>query len=60
ITALNLLSGILIKRGHEVESATNGNQGIEVFEKKELDLVFTDLGMPGWQAARKSRVSMEG
>ena len=53
---LNLLSGVLIKRGHEVETATNGNQGIEVFEKKELDLAFNDLEMPGmsgWQAAEK-------
>jgi hypothetical protein len=38
---------MIIKRGHEVETATSGSQGIEMFENKELDLVFTDLGMPG-------------
>jgi PAS domain S-box-containing protein len=52
----NLLSAILKKGGHEVEPATSGDQGIEIFEKNEFDLVFTDLGMPGisgWQVAEK-------
>ncbi len=52
----NLLSDVLTNGGHEVETAPNGSQGIEIFEKKEFDLVFTDLGMPGmsgWQVAEK-------
>ena len=52
----NLLSDVLTQEGHEVETAPNGIQGIEVFEKKEFDMVFTDLGMPGmsgWQVAEK-------
>jgi len=52
----DLLSDILIKGGHEVEMASDGNQGIEMFEGKEFDLVLTDLGMPGmsgWQVAEK-------
>ena len=52
----NLLSDVLTNGGHEVETAPNGSQGIEVFEKREFDLVFTDLGMPGmsgWQVAEK-------
>ena len=52
----NLLSSILVKGGHEVETAADGNQGIELFKKKEFDLVFTDLGMPGmsgWQVAKQ-------
>jgi CheY-like chemotaxis protein/anti-sigma regulatory factor (Ser/Thr protein kinase) len=52
----NLLSAILKKGGHEVETAISGDQGIEIYEKKEFDLVFTDLGMPGmsgWQVAEK-------
>jgi CheY-like chemotaxis protein len=31
-------------------------EGIKLFEKKEFDLVFTDLGMPrmsGWEVAEK-------
>ncbi len=52
----NLLSAILKKEGHEVEIATSGDLGIEIFEKNKFDLVFTDLGMPGmsgWQVAEK-------
>ena len=50
----NLLADILIENGHQVETASDGNQGIEMFRKKDYDLVFTDLGMPemsGWQVA---------
>ena len=52
----NILSAILKKGGHEVETAPDGMQGIEAFKEKEFDLVFTDLGMPGmsgWQVAEK-------
>ena len=52
----DILSDILKKGGHEVEVVSDGSQGIEIFEKKEFDLVFTDLGMPGmsgWQVAEK-------
>jgi CheY-like chemotaxis protein len=52
----DILSHILIEGGHEVETANDGIRGIEMFEKKEFDLVFTDLGMPGmsgWQVAEK-------
>ena len=52
----DLLSAILTKGGHEVETASDGSKGIKLFQKKEFDLVFTDLGMPGmsgWQVAEK-------
>ena len=52
----DILSEILTRGGHEVEIAFDGIQGIEIFGKKEFDLVFTDLGMPemsGWQVAEK-------
>ena len=50
----NLLADILTESGHHVETASDGNQGIEMFKKNDFDLVFTDLGMPGmsgWQVA---------
>jgi len=53
---LNVLTSILTRSGHEVEDASTGEQGVELFEKKEFDLVFADLGMPGmsgWQVAEK-------
>ena len=51
-----LLCSILTTGGHEVETASDGSKGITLFKKKEFDLVFTDLGMPGmsgWQVAEK-------
>jgi len=50
----DILSAVLKKGGHEVETSPDGSEGIKMFEKKEFDLVFTDLGMPGmsgWQVA---------
>jgi PAS domain S-box-containing protein len=52
----NVLSVILEEGGHEVETAGNGIQGMEMFEREKFDLVLTDLGMPGmsgWQVAEK-------
>jgi CheY-like chemotaxis protein/anti-sigma regulatory factor (Ser/Thr protein kinase) len=51
-----LLYDILIKGGHEVETASDGSKGIETFKKKAFDLVFTDLnmvGISGWEVAEK-------
>ncbi len=50
-----LLSSILTMDGHEVVFAADGKQGMEIFKKREFDLVFTDLGMPGmsgWEVAQ--------
>jgi CheY-like chemotaxis protein len=43
----NVLSEILQDDGHKIEVAANGKRGIELLKKKEFDLIFTDLGMPG-------------
>ena len=56
VAVLNLLASILTMGGHKVETATDGTQGIRLFQEKKFDLVFTDLGMPGmsgWQVARE-------
>jgi PAS domain S-box-containing protein len=50
----NLLADILTDAGHQVITACDGNQGIEMFKENEVDMVFSDLGMPGisgWQVA---------
>jgi CheY-like chemotaxis protein len=50
----NLLSDILTEGGHQVITACDGNQGIEMFKENEVDIVFSDLGMPGisgWKVA---------
>ena len=52
----DLLCDILVEGGHEVESANSGFEGLELFKKKDFDLVFTDLGMPGmsgWQVSEE-------
>ena len=51
-----LLRDILTDAGHNVVMASDGSEGIEVFKKKNFDLVFTDLGMPGmsgWEVTEK-------
>jgi CheY-like chemotaxis protein/anti-sigma regulatory factor (Ser/Thr protein kinase) len=45
----------LLREGHEVVTATCGNEGIQKFRAGKFDAVLTDLGMPdvsGWEVAR--------
>jgi CheY-like chemotaxis protein len=42
-----LLERILAKAGHRVFRALSGEEGIEIFNKGPVDLVISDLGMPG-------------
>jgi len=51
----DVLSRMLIAKGHQVEVAADGEEGIAQFKKQPFDLVFTDLGMPklsGWEVGR--------
>jgi PAS domain S-box-containing protein len=51
-----LLKDILTDGGHTVEFTPDGRKGIELFQLKKFDMVFTDLGMPGmsgWQVAEQ-------
>lgn len=51
-----LLYDVLVSGDHEVEVASDGKQGLKLLERKEFDLVFTDLGMPemsGWEVAKR-------
>lgn len=38
---------ILKREGHEVQSAINGSEGIDLYRKNPTDLVITDILMPG-------------
>ena len=52
----NLLGDILNRLGHEATTASNGQEGVELFKSMKHDLVFTDLGMPGlsgWEVAHQ-------
>ena len=43
----DILTDILETVGNEVVSAVDGPSGLEVLRKVPVDLVFTDLGLPG-------------
>ena len=42
-----LISDVLAGYGHNVETASDGQQGIQVFDKQLFDVVITDIRMPG-------------
>lgn len=43
---LMMLKKMLEREGHEIQTATNGKEGIELFEKGKPDLLITDIIMP--------------
>jgi YesN/AraC family two-component response regulator len=43
---LQMLKKMLEKAGHEVSLASNGREGMDLFEKASTDLVITDIIMP--------------
>lgn len=55
-TNLHILQVFLKKLGHEVLSAENGREAVEVYEQARPDLVLLDIMMPvmdGFEAARQ-------
>jgi PAS domain S-box-containing protein len=58
VGAARLLSIILKAIGHEVQTASNGQEAVERGRAFEPEIVFMDIGMPvmdGYQAARRIR-----
>ncbi len=50
----------LEEKGLEVEVAINGEEGLDLLEKKDFDLVVLDISLPGidgWQVLEKMRSS---
>lgn len=50
-----VLDQLLTQSGHNVFKASSGEEGLKIFHKGGIDLVFTDLGMPGmsgWEVAK--------
>lgn len=53
-----LLCDILQSEGHQTVAVDNSLKGLELFEKEDFGIVFTDLSMPeisGWEVADKLR-----
>ena len=44
---LQLIYQALTRFGHNVETAVNGQEGIEKFDGGDFDIVITDIRMPG-------------
>ena len=44
---LQLIRQALTRFGHKVETAVNGQEGIEKFDDGNFDIVITDIRMPG-------------
>ena len=55
---VSVMRDALTREGHDVTTATGGNEGIQKFRRGTFDAVLTDLGMPdvsGWEVARVVR-----
>lgn len=54
----SILQKLLSLKGHEVTAVSSGAEALELLDRQEFDVVFTDLGMPemnGRQLARAVR-----
>ena len=56
------LSFMLRREGYEVEVAADGNEGVDVFERRGADLILLDLmlpGIPGTEVCRTIRLKSQ-
>ncbi|MDA0746972.1 MAG: response regulator [bacterium] len=42
-----VVTKVLEMRGHEIAQATDGEEGVHIYQRAPADLVITDLKMPG-------------
>ncbi len=59
---LRMIATVLEKRGHTVETATDGEEALALAEKRPPDLLITDVMMPrmdGWSLVRHLRARPE-
>jgi two-component system cell cycle response regulator DivK len=52
----NMLSRRLIRRGHEVTMAVDGQEGIDMARAEKPDLILMDMSLPqvdGWEATKQ-------
>jgi CheY-like chemotaxis protein len=52
----DMLSRRLVKRGHEVVIAVDGQQGVDLASSENPEIILLDMSLPvmdGWEAARR-------
>ena len=52
--------GILLKRGHKVDIATNGVEALDAWKQKSYNLILMDLHMPELDGRKATRIIREG
>jgi two-component system, cell cycle response regulator DivK len=56
----DMLSRRLIRNGHEVSIAIDGQQGVDMALSEQPDLILMDMSLPvidGWEATRRVRAN---
>ena len=56
----DMLSRRLIRKGHEVVMATDGQQGVAMAASEKPDLILMDMSLPvidGWEATRQLKAA---
>ena len=46
IMTLKTIEFVLIREGHEVIEASDGDQGIKILQEQKVDLLITDINLP--------------
>ncbi len=63
-SAIRINAGMMLEMlGHNVDTASNGQEALEFLQVNTYDIIFTDLGMPvmnGWQLADKIKEQFGG
>ena len=58
----DMLSRRLIRKGYEVVIALDGQEGVNMAESENPDLILMDMSLPlidGWEATRRIKASQE-
>jgi len=56
----DMLSRRLVRKGHQVVMATDGQQGVDMAGSEKPDLILMDMSLPvidGWEATRKLKAA---
>lgn len=55
----SLITEFLVREGHDVLEASNGVEGMNVFEQNDIDIVITDIMMPSQDGVETIRALKE-